>query len=94
MNSPDLPLMARHRLSELALGNTFAELPPSFYTRLDPTPLPSPYLVCASESAAALIGLDPGEFTREDFLHVFSGNAVHPQSKPLAAVYSGHQFGV
>ena len=94
MNSPDLPLIGRHRLSELALRNTFAELPPSFYTRLDPTPLPSPYLVCASESAAVLIGLDPGELSSEDFLHVFSGNAVHPQSKPLAAVYSGHQFGV
>ena len=94
MNSPDLPFTARQRLSELPLGNTFGELPPAFFTRLNPTPLPSPYLVCASEAAAALIGLDPAELHSEDFLSVFSGNAVHPHSKPLAAVYSGHQFGV
>ncbi len=94
MNSPDLPFTARLRVGELALGNTFGELPPAFYTRLNPTPLPSPYLVCGSDAAAALIGLDPAEFRGEDFLQVFSGNAVHPQSKPLAAVYSGHQFGV
>lgn len=94
MNSPDLPFTARLRTAELALGNTFGELPPAFYTRLNPTPLPSPYLVCASDAAAALIGLDPRESSSEDFLQVFSGNVVHPRSKPLAAVYSGHQFGV
>lgn len=94
MNSPELPFTARQRLSKLVLGNTFAGLPPSFYTLLNPTPLPSPYLVCGSEAAAALIGLDPDEFSSEDFLQVFSGNAVHAHSKPLAAVYSGHQFGV
>ncbi len=94
MNSPDLPFTARLRVAELELGNTFGELPPAFYTRLNPTPLPAPYLVCASEAAAALIGLEPAELYNDDFLQVFSGNAVHPSSRPLAAVYSGHQFGV
>jgi uncharacterized protein YdiU (UPF0061 family) len=31
--------------------------------------------------------------TRADFVNVFSGNHVPPRSTPLAAVYSGHQFG-
>lgn len=94
MNSPDLPFSARLRVAELTLGNRFGELPPAFYTRQNPTPLPAPYLVCASEAAAAQIGLDPDDLGSEDFLQVFSGNAVHPRSTPLAAVYSGHQFGV
>ena len=38
-------------------GNRFAELPPAFYTRLQPTPLPAPYLVGFSEAAAATAGL-------------------------------------
>ncbi len=88
-----IPLPAR-RLAELPLANRFAELPPAFHTRLRATPLPSPYLVCASESAAELIGLDPAEFDNPAFVDVFSGNAELPQSQPLAAVYSGHQFGV
>jgi uncharacterized protein YdiU (UPF0061 family) len=58
-----------------------------------PTPLPAPYFVAASAKAAALVGLDPADLAREDFVAVFTGNRVPPRAKPLSAVYSGHQFG-
>jgi uncharacterized protein YdiU (UPF0061 family) len=58
-----------------------------------PTPLPAPFFIAASGKAAALAGLDPADLAREDFVAVFSGNAVPPRSNPLSAVYSGHQFG-
>ena len=95
MNAPETLLPVRHSaLSALPLSNSFAALPPVFYTRLASTPLPAPYLVCASAAAAELIQLDPAVCESEDFLQVFCGNARHAQSMPLAAVYSGHQFGV
>jgi uncharacterized protein YdiU (UPF0061 family) len=78
---------------DLPLDNSFAELPPAFYTRLMPTPLPSPYFVAASARAAELVGLDPQALAGDDFVAVFTGNAVPSRAKPLAAVYSGHQFG-
>jgi uncharacterized protein YdiU (UPF0061 family) len=81
-------------LDELSLENSYTTLPASFYTRLQPTPLPSPYMVCGSASAAALISLDPAEFSRREFIEAVSGNRTLTQSQPLAAVYSGHQFGV
>lgn len=59
-----------------------------------PTPLPSPYLVGVSDAAAALIGLDPTHLGRTDYVDLLTGNLVPEQSQPLAAVYSGHQFGV
>jgi uncharacterized protein YdiU (UPF0061 family) len=59
-----------------------------------PTPLPAPYFVAASAQAAALVGLDPAELANEDFVATFTGNKVPARAKPLAAVYSGHQFGV
>jgi uncharacterized protein YdiU (UPF0061 family) len=59
-----------------------------------PTPLPSPYLVCASPAAASLVGIDPALFASEDFAEVFTGNRIAAGSQPLSAVYSGHQFGV
>lgn len=93
MNAPEFPTQHRYRLDELPLQNSFAELPETFYTRLQPTPLPSPYLVCASASAARLIQLDPAEFETKHFVEVFTGNSILPGSTPLAAVYSGHQFG-
>src|SRR5574343_1557933 len=81
-------------LETLPFYNAFARLPDAFYTRLPPTPLPEPYLVAASPAAAALIQLDPAEFARPEFAHVFAGNQLLPGSEPLAAVYSGHQFGM
>jgi uncharacterized protein YdiU (UPF0061 family) len=68
-------------------------LPPAFYTRLMPTPLPAPYFIAASDKAAALAGLDPAALRQDDVVAVFSGNQVPPRSQPLSAVYSGHQFG-
>lgn len=94
MNSPYSPVTPHLSLEELLLSNRFGELPPAFYTELRPTPLPSPYLVCASDMAAALVGLSPAELARKEFAEIFSGNAVLPSSRPMAAVYSGHQFGV
>ncbi len=82
------------KADDLALDNSFAQLPPAFYTRLMPTPLPAPYFVAASAPAAALVGLDARALEAEDFVATFTGNHVPPRSQPLAAVYSGHQFGV
>ena len=79
---------------ELPLSNSFAALPPAFYTRLMPTPLPAPYFVASSAQAAALVGLDPALLATDDFIHLLTGNRVAARSQPLSAVYSGHQFGV
>ena len=79
---------------DLPLGNSFASLPEAFYTRLEPTPLPEPYFIAVSPSAAKLVGLDPSRFEDKEMIALFTGNARAPSSQPLAAVYSGHQFGV
>nr|WP_307723531.1 YdiU family protein [Massilia sp. Mn16-1_5] len=78
----------------MTLENGFAALPPAFYTRLMPTPLPAPYFVAASSRAAALVGIAPSALEQADFVAAFTGNRLLPGSEPLAAVYSGHQFGV
>jgi uncharacterized protein YdiU (UPF0061 family) len=92
MNSADFPagLVPAEALS---FDNAFARLPPAFYTRLQPTPLPQPYLVGVSDTAAALIGLDAASAYDPAFIAQFTGNTIAPGSLPLAAVYSGHQFG-
>lgn len=94
MKLSDLQQERRHRLADLPLTNSYAALPSAFHTRLQSTPLPSPYLVCASDQVAALIGLDREAFGTPQFTEVLSGNTELPASRPLAAVYSGHQFGV
>ena len=83
-----------HQLTQLRLDNSFAALPPAFYTRLAPQPLTAPRLLHANEQAAALIGLSPEALQSEEFLRVCSGQQLLPGGDTLAAVYSGHQFGV
>ena len=74
-------------------NNTYSRLPPEFFTRLEPTPLPDPYLVAFNPSAAGLIGLDPARAGNGEFTEIFSGNRVPAGADPLAAIYAGHQFG-
>ena len=79
--------------SWLKFDNTFGRLPEAFYTRLQPTPLPDPYLVAFNPAAAELIGLDPTVANTPEFVEIFCGNRVPPGADPLAAIYAGHQFG-
>ncbi len=81
-------------LDELSLSNSFAALPSAFYTRLKPQGLTAPRLLHANADAAALLGLDPKVLESEAFLRVFAGLDPLPGGDTLAAVYSGHQFGV
>ncbi|MBL0726866.1 YdiU family protein [Piscinibacter sp. HJYY11] len=71
--------------------NRFAALGDRFYTALQPQGLPDPHWVAWSERCAEMLGL---QSDRESLLQVLSGNASLPGMKPLASVYSGHQFGV
>ena len=85
---PDVPL------PELTLADSFGSLGEAFFTRVAPAPLADPYLVAASVSACRLLGVDPGSLHATAAVAAIAGNALLPGSKPLAAVYAGHQFGV
>ncbi|HCE94499.1 MAG: hypothetical protein A2Z90_07740 [Burkholderiales bacterium GWA2_64_37] len=72
----------------------FAALGPDFFTELRPTPLPTPHWVGTSTAVAQLIGLNADWLQRDEALQAFTGNTQLAGSRPLASVYSGHQFGV
>ncbi len=80
-------------LDDLTLVNTFAALPEAFYTRLAPQPVRNPRLLHANAEVARELGIAPEVFATPEFVQVFAGNAALPGGAPLAAVYSGHQFG-
>ena len=92
---PVVEPVSRHDAVEmLHWKNEFAALPAAFHTRLAPAPLPAPYRVAVSDEAAALVGLSPTDFDDPDVLACFAGNRIPRGAAPLAAVYSGHQFGI
>ncbi|MGC2166694.1 MAG: YdiU family protein, partial [Gallionella sp.] len=81
------------KIENLNFENSYKHLPDSFYSRIDPTPLPEPYLVSFNENAAHLIDLDCNEVSRDDFANYFVGNLLAPGAEPLSMLYAGHQFG-
>jgi uncharacterized protein YdiU (UPF0061 family) len=78
----------------LAWPNSFAGLGASFYTELAPKPLPSPYLVGMNRRLATELGLSAELLAGPEGVEAFTGNLPLAGSRPLASVYSGHQFGV
>ena len=80
-------------LESLTFDNGFARLPESFYSRVCPTPVPDPYLVCYSPEALALLDLDASEITRPELIETLAGNQLLPGMDAIAALYAGHQFG-
>lgn len=76
------------------VGNSFAGLPAGFHTFLNPQPLTAPRLLHANLDVAALLGMSEHALHEPEFLRVVSGQEPLPGGRTLAAVYSGHQFGV
>lgn len=75
------------------LDNSYARLPKSFFTRQNPTPVPSPKLVIFNDSLATSLGLNFLALKSDDGTAVFAGNKIPDGALPLAQAYAGHQFG-
>lgn len=89
----DVAAATESPFDRLTWRNRFVALPESG-TRLAPKPLPDPYFVAASRGAAGLLGIDPAALADPASVAVLAGNRVPRGAEPMAAVYSGHQFGV
>ena len=75
------------------LDSSYARLPKSFFTRINPTPVRSPKLVSLNDPLATSLGLNVQELQSIDGVAVLAGNQIPEGALPLAQAYAGHQFG-
>jgi uncharacterized protein YdiU (UPF0061 family) len=75
------------------LDNSYASLPKTFFTNLNPTQVRSPKLVIFNNPLATSLGLNNCALQSEDGAAVLAGNRIPEDALPLAQAYSGHQFG-
>jgi hypothetical protein len=80
-------------LEQLDFHNSYADLSDDFYRRVAPEPLQQAHLASFNAAAARLIGLDPEQARRPEFVALFGGARIPRGADPLAALYAGHQFG-
>ncbi|WP_141430741.1 YdiU family protein [Bacillus sp. 03113] len=73
--------------------NSYARLPKSFFSSINPTPVRSPKLVILNHPLASSLGLNVQELQSEDGVAVLAGNEIPEGASPLAQAYAGHQFG-
>ena len=58
-----------------------------------PKKVSNPSLVHVSQEVASLIGITEKDVESEEFINVFSGKTILPNTRPYAMSYAGHQFG-
>ncbi|QZY54526.1 protein adenylyltransferase SelO [Crassaminicella profunda] len=75
------------------LDNSYARLPKTFFTRLNPTLVRSPKLIILNHTLATSLGLNVQALQSNDGVVVFVGNGLPEGALPLAQAYAGHQFG-
>jgi uncharacterized protein YdiU (UPF0061 family) len=75
----------------IPFDNSYAALPDSFYSRVEPEPVKDPSLIAINEPLASELGIDG--LDDPNLAAVFAGNAVPDGASPLAQLYAGHQFG-
>ncbi|STQ90904.1 protein adenylyltransferase SelO [Iodobacter fluviatilis] len=86
--------MTKLTFDQILLTPRFGRLPGHFYTRIQPTPLPSPYLIAWNTELADEMGLASEAEPTASLADFLCGNRLPQGSEPIASVYSGHQFGV
>ena len=78
-------------LEQLKITNPFADLGNEFCKPVRLSPLENPAMASWNPSAAQLIGMDQPPMGLVEWLN---GNQSLGDSKPVASLYAGHQFGV
>jgi uncharacterized protein YdiU (UPF0061 family) len=73
--------------------NSYARLGDAFHSRVLPTPVAAPRLLKLNRALAVELGLDPDALSSPEGVEVLAGNRLPAQAEPIAAAYSGHQFG-
>ncbi len=75
------------------LPASYAQLPASFFTRTEPTPVAAPGLIRFNSALGSELGLNAGAIGEDDLAKLFSGNVLPQGAVPIAMGYAGHQFG-
>ncbi|MGX6443375.1 protein adenylyltransferase SelO [Neobacillus sp. K501] len=73
--------------------NSYARLPKSFFSKVNPTPVKSPKLIILNEPLANSLGINLQSLQSDQGVAVLAGNQVPEGAAPLAQAYAGHQFG-
>lgn len=77
----------------IPFDNVYQTLGDQFFDVQAPTPVDSPELIRVNEALAAELGINPEWLKSNEGIEVLAGNLVPDNTRSIATVYAGHQFG-
>lgn len=75
------------------LENSYAQLPPLFYSHQQPEHVPDPHLKVLNYSLCKELGIDADMLNTREGIEILSGNRIPKGSISISQAYAGHQFG-
>ena len=79
--------------ADAILENSRRQVSKAAYSFVIPKKTKNAQLIHVSNEMLAAIGLNQEDLKSEEFLNIFTGNKVYPNTQPYAMCYGGHQFG-
>lgn len=74
--------------------HSYTALPKTLFSDVNPSMVPKPEMVLYNEKLSDELGLNIDSPEAKSLITSFlSGNSIHPDSRPIAMAYAGHQFG-
>jgi len=73
--------------------NSRRQVMQGYYSFVTPKETAKPEVLHVSEEMLEALGISKEQANTEEFLNVFTGNTVLPDTHPYAMLYGGHQFG-
>jgi serine/tyrosine/threonine adenylyltransferase len=73
--------------------NYTRQVPNASFSFVKPTIPSNPKLIDVNTEIANSLGITTAQTNSIDFLNVFSGKEIYPETQPFAMNYAGHQFG-
>ncbi|UBZ10300.1 YdiU family protein [Leeuwenhoekiella palythoae] len=73
--------------------NSRRQVMQGYYSFVTPKETAAPQVLHVSDEMLNALGISEEEAESKEFLEVFTGNAVLPNTHPYAMLYGGHQFG-
>ncbi|MGE7623198.1 protein adenylyltransferase SelO [Viridibacillus sp. NPDC096237] len=85
--------MTKNNKTGWNFDNSYSQLPNSFFSRTNPTPVSSPELIIFNSELATSLDLNVQGLQKEEGIEILAGNQIPEGASPLAQAYAGHQFG-
>lgn len=83
----------RELAADTVAENFVRQVPNAAFSFVTPKKTKNPQLVHVSPQMLEAVGLSEKDEKSEEFLKIFSGAEILPETKPYAMAYAGHQFG-